>query len=1044
MNRLFLLFVIIWMPVVQAVPLVATAQKPLRANFNQPTAIAISDHGQAYVLDGVNGRVMVFNRRGQFKFRFGKMGSQAGKLQLPMDIHIANQRVYIADTGNHRISIFDLKGRFKRKITLDKTAEPVALIVQDGDIIWSDRGQHRLCRINASGKLNCWGTRGRGKLQFDFPFMLAMDSSNYLYVVDILNSKIKIFNQKGYAFGDIANFGLQAGELIRPNGISIDEQDVVYVSDAYQGTVSVFKNHQFQGLLQDASGKPWYFQTPIGIKRWQDKLYVVDAGKNRVEVLRLKEGQATLSTKKRPTSGKNCLTCHLSWSDNYELEKESLVLPVVQPKMCYSCHHGAIVDSRSIIGQGSQHPNLHVKQHKYDENTDKVPADFPLIKHQHQSELYCGSCHTPHNKNVKETGLHAGHNNAWLRVHNEKEDLCHKCHESYVDPKTNHPLGIVLKKPSGNAKNYTQQKNLQRGLPALLLGQGARLGQEAELICASCHRVHGGQKETPLLALAAKKLCKTCHANYHSKGKKDAHKKGIHPVNIKLKKAVKIGDKKVQRLSCDTCHAVHDGQIDTASLTKQVKNQAELCKTCHANYHSKGKKDAHKKGIHPVDIKLKKAVKFGVKKVQRLTCASCHAVHDGQVNTASLTKQVKNQAELCKTCHANYHSKGKKDAHKKGIHPVNIRLKKAVKIGNKRIKRLTCATCHAVHDGQINTASLTKQVKNKAELCKTCHADYHSKGKKDAHKKGIHPVDIKLKKAVKIGDKKVHRLTCASCHAVHDGQVNTASLRVKNEAELCKTCHARQHADNLKHAKAKGIHPVNTTLDKIVTIGKRRTNKMSCKTCHSMHQGQSNTPALIVQHRDGQLCDSCHKEATQIIDTDHDLRRSALDSHNLQKEGPKTAGLCGSCHSLHSAKNPFLYNAAHLQLGGNLLERDKLCLACHSDEGIAKDKAIDNFSHPYQDLILRSNSEVLPLLDQHEKMNEFGRIACITCHNPHKWQPGQRQNKTKKEGNVLNSFLRHKGVKGTFCVDCHGFEARLKYKYFHDENSRPQLDLDIR
>ena len=917
---------------------------------------------------------MVFNRRGQFKFRFGKMGSQAGKLLLPMDIYIANQRVYIADTGNHRISIFDLKGRFKRQIALDKTAEPVALIVQDDHIIWSDRRQHRLCRINASGKLNCWGTRGRGKLQFDFPFMLAMDSSNYLYVVDILNSKIKIFNQKGYAFGDIAHFGLQAGELIRPNGISIDEQDVVYVSDAYQGTVSVFKNHQFQGLLQDASGKPWSFQTPIGIKRWQDKLYVVDAGKNRVDVLRLKEGQAILSTKKRPTSGKNCLTCHLSWSDNYELDKESLVLPVVQPKMCYSCHHGAIVDSRSIIGQGSQHPNLHVKQHKHDENTDKVPADFPLIKHQDQSELYCGSCHTPHNKKVKETGLHAGHNNAWLRVHNEKEDLCHKCHESYVDPKTNHPLGVVLKKPSGNAKNYTKQKKLQRGLPASLLVQGARLGKEAELVCASCHRVHGGQKETPLLALAAKKLCKTCHANYHSKGKKDAHKKGIHPVDIRLKKAVKIGNKRFKRLSCDTCHAVHDGQIDTASLTKQVKNQAELCKTCHANYHSKGKKDAHKKGIHP----------------------------------------------------------------------VNIKLKKAVNIGDKKVQRLTCATCHAVHDGQVNTASLTKQVKNQAELCKTCHADYHSKGKKDAHKKGIHPVDIRLKKAVKIGDKKVHRLTCASCHAVHDGQVNTASLRVKNEAELCKTCHARQHADNLKHAKAKGIHPVNTTLDKIVTIGKRRTNKMSCKTCHSMHQGQSNTPALIVQHRDGQLCDSCHKEAAQVIDTDHDLRRLALDSQNLQKEGPKTAGLCGSCHSLHSAKSPFLYNADHLQLGGNLLERDKLCLACHNDEGIAKDKAIDNFSHPYQDLILRSNSEVLPLLDQHEKINEFGRIACITCHNPHKWQPGQRQDKTKKEGNVLNSFLRHKGVKGTFCVDCHGFEARLKYKYFHDENSRPQLDFDIR
>ncbi|MCK5878060.1 MAG: 6-bladed beta-propeller, partial [Candidatus Marithrix sp.] len=541
-----------------------------------------------YVLDGVNGRVVVFDRQGQFKFKFGKIGSKAGELLLPMDIHIANQQVYIADTSNHRISIFDLKGRFKHKINLDKTAEPVALIVKYDDVIWSDRNQHQLCRINISGKSNCFGTRGSGKLQFDFPFMLAMDNSDYLYVVDILNSQVKIFNQKGYSFGDIANFGLQAGELIRPNGISIDEQDIVYISDTYQGTISVFKKHHFQGLLQDTNGKPWHFQTPIGILRWQDKLYVVDAGKNQVEVLQLRDGPVTLTAKKRPSSGKNCFTCHLSWSANYIVEKK--LLPVVQPKMCYSCHHGAIVDSRNIIGQGSQHPNLHIKQHDHNENKDKIPEDFPLFKHQLKDELYCGSCHTPHNKNSKETGLHAGHNNSWLRVHNNKEDLCHKCHESYVDEKSNHPLNIFLKKPANNAKNYTKQKNLQHGLPASLLKQGARLGKKTELVCASCHRVHGGKKDTPLLAQTAPELCKTCHTDYHSKSKKDAHKKGIHPVDIKLEKAVKIGEEKIKKIVCATCHAVHDSQVNTASLTKQVKNEAELCKTCHADYHSKSKK----------------------------------------------------------------------------------------------------------------------------------------------------------------------------------------------------------------------------------------------------------------------------------------------------------------------------------------------------------------------------------------------------------------------------------------------------------------------
>ena len=205
-----------------------------------------------------------------------------------------------------------------------------------------------------------------------------------------------------------------------------------------------------------------------------------------------------------------------------------------------------------------------------------------------------------------------------------------------------------------------------------------------------------------------------------------------------------------------------------------------------------------------------------------------------------------------------------------------------------------------------------------------------------------------------------------------------------------------------------------------------------------MHQGKTNTSALVMQHTDGQLCDSCHEDLTQVIDTKHDLRHSASDSHNLQKESPKTAGLCGSCHSLHSAKNLFLYNAATLQQGDDdILERDKLCLACHNDKGIAKDKAIKDFSHPYQDLILRS--EILPLVDKHEKISEFGKIACITCHNPHQWQPGQQQNKTQKEGTILNSFLRHKGIESTFCADCHGLETILKYKYYHDENSRPQF-----
>jgi len=40
-----------------------------------------------------------------------------------------------------------------------------------------------------------------------------------------------------------------------------------------------------------------------------------------------------------------------------------------------------------------------------------------------------------------------------------------------------------------------------------------------------------------------------------------------------------------------------------------------------------------------------------------------------------------------------------------------------------------------------------------------------------------------------------------------------------------------------------------------------------------------------------------------------------------------------------------------------------------------------------------------------------------------------------QEGNAKNSFLRTLSYK-TFCADCHGFEALLKYKFFHDPVKR--------
>ncbi|GDX85309.1 hypothetical protein LBMAG43_13510 [Methylococcaceae bacterium] len=105
------------------------------------------------------------------------------------------------------------------------------------------------------------------------------------------------------------------------------------------------------------------------------------------------------------------------------------------------------------------------------------------------------------------------------------------------------------------------------------------------------------------------------------------------------------------------------------------------------------------------------------------------------------------------------------------------------------------------------------------------------------------------------------------------------------------------------------------------------------------------------------------------------------------------------------------------------------------------------FNHPHKDMVLRSDKKIMPLLNAKEKIDDIGGIACKTCHEPHFWsakiQKNALQSKPKTilslgqtdnvEGSPLNSFLRTEGVKGTFCVDCHGMNALPKFKYFHDK-----------
>ncbi|WP_428355585.1 cytochrome c3 family protein [Methyloprofundus sp.] len=372
-----------------------------------------------------------------------------------------------------------------------------------------------------------------------------------------------------------------------------------------------------------------------------------------------------------------------------------------------------------------------------------------------------------------------------------------------------------------------------------------------------------------------------------------------------------------------------------------------------------------------------------------------------------------------------------------------------------------CQSCHQVHEGA--TKNLLTQTDESSELCASCHKRQAPKDKKAARKAGVHPVNVELEEPVEFRGEKVKTVQCASCHSVHDGTLDTALYpdKIKDAEKLCIACHERQHAKDEDEAAKKGIHPMNLELDEAIKIEGVDVKKIGCLSCHAVHSGKPNTPALLQDHKNGKLCENCHAGKQRVVGTDHDFRVTTDETENQQEETPHQSGVCGSCHTLHRGEEKNIFLSAVVE--SEVKDRDKtapglkvdeMCMNCHQKEGIGKDKEIEFYGHPYQDMVLRSDEKVMPLLEkEHEEIEELGVIACITCHDPHSWKPVKNPEEKnypvlnyKKqeniEGDITNSYLRHKGVEKTFCVDCHGIEALPKYKYYHHEDKVRGIGVD--
>jgi hypothetical protein len=148
-------------------------------------------------------------------------------------------------------------------------------VTVDSDAYWGDIYQRK------------WGSYGSGEGEFEEHIPSIIIHNGEVYVCDMYNNRIQVFDLVGTYKRSIGSYGSGDGELEHPTSIYI-YNDELYVNDSRNWRVQVFN---LQGEFKRkwgsyGSGEGEFFHN-LGITVNNDIVYIVDCGNNRIQTFDL-------------------------------------------------------------------------------------------------------------------------------------------------------------------------------------------------------------------------------------------------------------------------------------------------------------------------------------------------------------------------------------------------------------------------------------------------------------------------------------------------------------------------------------------------------------------------------------------------------------------------------------------------------------------------------------------------------------------------------------------------------------------------------------
>ena len=657
-------------------------------------------------------------------------------------------------------------------------------------------------------------------------------------------------------------------------------------------------------------------------------------------------GEGFASGNLTQNSSRECAICHFRWIDQF-VEGHGTALAKYETEdvagvemMCFSCHDGSTVDSRSMVWLLDKHKTGMKPSDKV-----KIPKLFPLS---HSGEMVCATCHSAHS-NPTDISIERS---VFLRITDTDSIMCEMCHVDQIPGETNHPVHEG-KKP----------------LPDKIFAVGATPAVEDRnhVICESCHNAHGGVEKNLIYTLSESALCIICHAEKIDDTSAPALKQKNHPLYEKFKPDRTLGltlqSGAEGTLQCFSCHKIHQHAPRTKAL---VADRDTLCTICHPDKDDGALAPGPKTANHPLAVTFKTApdstVKLDGGDKNTVHCFTCHQIHQHAPGTKALAAK---RNVLCSTCHADKYFIERTD------HDLGITAPADKNINKQNSKQLgVCVSCHVPHKAAgpyLWSRPLAGKVLSTSDLCLSCHQENGTAAKKTLGQYS-HPVNVKVK-VQKDSQLPLHSnkngqsvMECHTCHDPHqwqadrkrkgqgkniEGDGTTSFLRqpAGKKSVLCSSCHADQFL-------VEGTdHDLAVTARKSSNItGKSVAQAGVCSACHIPHNaGGPMLWARSLTHENisaSSLCLSCHIKNEPAAEktvgkNSHRLGIAVSGSPRLpliKKDATTSVMECSTCHNPHSwePKAKHKGNGKNIEGDGTSsflrktnMAQAKLCSECH-------------------------------------------------------------------------------------------------------------------